>query len=55
MTKKAGEMTFYGDPPDLVVADSVFDLKIEDVEKIKRGTRMITEKIALLELSDAAW
>lgn len=48
-------MTLLPDPPSFVVADSTFDLEIKYLRKIRFGHRMVTNKILLWELSDAAW
>lgn len=41
--------------PKFVVADSRFELEIKNVKEFQKGNRIVTDKILMMDLSDAAW
>lgn len=54
MSKTNGRMTVgRSEPPEIVVADSTFELEIKDVAEIQGDKEITTEKLLLLDLSDA--
>lgn len=55
MQNTESRIAVLGDLPSFVFADSTFELEIKDVKKIKDGTGIETEKIQLMEFSDATW
>lgn len=56
MLLTSGRMIVGRDPPShFVVADSVFELDIKDVKEFQGGNEIVSDKIRLMELSDASW
>lgn len=56
MLKAGGRMTAKRSQSQrFVVADSTFELEIEDVNDIRGGKEIVTDKIQLMELSDVTW
>lgn len=41
--------------PNIVIADSIFELEIKDVKEIQGGKAIVTDKILLMDLSGAVW
>lgn len=55
MSKTKVKMTFKGDLPSFVIADSTLELKIEDLKKVLEGKRIVSDEIQLMEGTDASW
>lgn len=41
--------------PEFVVADSKFELEIKDLKEFQKGKHTTTDRILLMDMSDAAW
>lgn len=56
MSNAGVRLNVYGrDPFRFVVADSTIELTIQDKTRIQGGKEIVSDKIQLMELSDAAW